>query len=327
MTKTPTRLLLKIVAIGFVSSILMLFLAFFFFPINYQNSIASIIDKNSSLKNSASRKVVLIGGSSVAFGFESELIADSFKTNVCNMGVQYGMGLNFMLNNVEPYVRDSDIIIISPEIQQFATMLYGNYALMKTLKYNFKEYIHYVNLFSWRQLDVFARNFPIFASNKFSLYLENVETKDNPNSSRHKSFNKYGDFIGYDEGINQKEEILKSSLRKYDDKYVKQLSCNQNRTIEYINNFAEKLKRKYPSAIVLFCPCHVPKLNYETNRKELDLLFNNIDSGLKIPVIGKFEDFFYDTNSFYDSIYHLKRNSRIERTKKVICLLKDRNII
>src|SRR5258708_4132609 len=50
-------------------------------------------------ENSISRpKIILVGGSNLAFGINSEIIEKEFKMPVVNMGLHAGLGLEFTLN-------------------------------------------------------------------------------------------------------------------------------------------------------------------------------------------------------------------------------------
>ncbi len=71
------------------------------------------------LDNTPSPRIVFVGGSNLAFGLDSKRIEDSFNLPVLNYGLHAGIGLKFMVDDVEQYVRKGDIVIFVPEYEHF----------------------------------------------------------------------------------------------------------------------------------------------------------------------------------------------------------------
>jgi hypothetical protein len=70
--------------------------------------------------------VVLLGGSNVAFGYDSELISDSMNMPVINAGLHASAGLKYIIDDCFPRLRTGDILVFSPEYGHFfGKMAYG----------------------------------------------------------------------------------------------------------------------------------------------------------------------------------------------------------
>ena len=78
---------------------------------------AAAIDKERLLRDAPSPRVVLVGGSAMAFGVDSEALAEDLGGDyrVVNMGLHAGLGLDFLLNETLDGLREGDVVVISPE--------------------------------------------------------------------------------------------------------------------------------------------------------------------------------------------------------------------
>ncbi|MFL5729273.1 MAG: hypothetical protein ACJ75J_07275, partial [Cytophagaceae bacterium] len=80
--------------------------------IDYMEVIAR---KHQRLKTVKSPRIILVGGSNVAFGIDSKKMEEELHMPVLNMGIHAGLGLTFMLNEIKPDIQKNDVIVISPE--------------------------------------------------------------------------------------------------------------------------------------------------------------------------------------------------------------------
>lgn len=64
-------------------------------------------------------RIILIGGSSVAFGTNSEAIADSFHCNVVNFGLHGGIGIKYPLEDCLHLVKKGDVVVLQIEYENF----------------------------------------------------------------------------------------------------------------------------------------------------------------------------------------------------------------
>ena len=79
----------------------------------------AIVLKEDRLHRLPPGKVVIVGGSNVAFGIDSAIIEHRLGRPVVNMGLNAALGLPFMLDEVQPYLQPDDVIVISPEYSVF----------------------------------------------------------------------------------------------------------------------------------------------------------------------------------------------------------------
>lgn len=78
---------------------------------------ATVLDKERRLAEAPSPRLVLVGGSGLAFGVDSATIDTALggSYQVVNMGLHAGLGLDFMLNEALDGLREGDVVVLTPE--------------------------------------------------------------------------------------------------------------------------------------------------------------------------------------------------------------------
>ena len=68
------------------------------------------------LRNAASPRLILVGGSNLSLGINSQMLKDSLALNPINTGISVGIGLCYMLDNTLKHVRKNDIVVVHPNM-------------------------------------------------------------------------------------------------------------------------------------------------------------------------------------------------------------------
>lgn len=151
----------------------------------------SLIDKNKLLETTPAPRVIFIGGSNLSFGLNSKLIHDSLGINPVNTGIHASLGLKYMLKNTAKYIRENDIIIVSPEYQQFyQDYINGEIELLSTIidiapgSLNCLDYKQYYSL---------IRFIPKYFQTKINGVIFKSKTDTVIGIYDRKAFNSYGD--------------------------------------------------------------------------------------------------------------------------------------
>ena len=127
------RLFAKILLI--VGLVFLTYLVLFFLPSKSTLVYASILDKHQLLQRAGSPKIVFVGGSSLALGLDSALIHTKTGLPVVNMGLNGGLGLRYMLEEVKPDIGPGDLIVVSPEYEHwYGSLLEGGLNLLWVLQ-------------------------------------------------------------------------------------------------------------------------------------------------------------------------------------------------
>jgi hypothetical protein len=90
-------------------------LALVLLPADPNKYIAAVVDKNHLLRAAKHPMLVVVAGSSAAFGIDSSILEESLPLDVVNYGLHERLGLRFMLSHVEPFLQSGDVVLLAPE--------------------------------------------------------------------------------------------------------------------------------------------------------------------------------------------------------------------
>lgn len=274
-----------------------------------ESLLGALPDKHMSLKNAQSPKIVFVGGSNLSFGLDSRRISEEFQMPVVNMGIHAGIGLRYMMNDVLPYVKKNDVIVLVPEYVFFySPFYYGNIELISILFDIFPEGKQFISIQQWQALTSYVlkyaatkiKNIPNNLINKFKHKSTTIGVYD-----KH-SFNNFGDaYIHW----NKASEIVSCSGK-----------CSGKETVNAfvlsdIKEFKNNLHKKGAELIILppaYQECSFNNEQYIINQIETQLKESNL-AYLTPPSRYRFAD-----NFIFNTPYHLNKKGVDLRTAKVI---------
>ncbi len=278
-------------------------------------------------------KIVLIGGSSVAFGTDSALIEKEFpQYDVVNFGMYAALGSRMILDLGETGIGKGDIVIFMPEIneQTLSDFTDGTYALQGLDG-------------AWELLgrirpDLYPSLFgamPAFAMEKLHYQLDG--TLPEPGILyRRSSFNEYGDIMS--------EEVSRNIMPEEYDPDFPVLMTDDLPTEEfaaYLNSYARKLSKKGASFYYHLCPVNELSVTGGTyidssesvdskdggkvlslaERSAMDF-YSHLDNVLDFPLLGDPRDTVMEAGWFYDTNFHLNRAGKTAFTRQLVRDLK-----
>jgi hypothetical protein len=300
------KLTYKIIALGFTVALVMTLIVLVS-PHDTNNYMAAAIDKHRLLDSVKSPRIILVGGSNTAFSVDSQMLAEYFEMPVINMGLNVDLGLRYMLNEIQPAVRNGDIVLIFPEYSHFSDLpLDGRSRELGTLIKLCPEcvsgistptqaYNVVVGLFEASESDILRairkpeEQSPVYVRQGFNAWGDMVAHLDQPTPS------------GFAGAIS---EVKVSS---------------PNPAIELLNKFYESLDA-VDMQVFLIYPA-IPINIYKAQQKNFNTLDKLIKTDIEFPVIGTPQDFIYASKYFYDTTYHLNRAGREAHTDHVIDML------
>ena len=263
--------------------------------------------KYERLKETSGKRIVLVGGSGVAFDCDSALMDDFFPSyEIVNFGMYAGLGTKAVMDLSENYIHEGDIVIFSPEQseQTFSDYFNGEYmwqaadgafGMLRDLKSE--------------NFEAMLGNFPRFALEKLN-YVMKGQKPQTDSIYQKKSFNTYGDIEldtcrenilpnGYD--VNQKVRFTEDVV--------------QPEFMDYMNDWAKRLEKK--GAVVWYRYCPVNKLSME-DMDDLAAYDVFLRQKLDFPVIGNPENSLMEAEWFFDTNFHLNRPGKEVNTVQLI---------
>ena len=263
--------------------------------------------KYERLKETSGKRIVLVGGSGVAFDCDSALMDDFFPSyKIVNFGMYAGLGTKVVMDLSENYIHEGDIVILSPEQseQTFSDYFNGEYmwqaadgafGMLRDLKSE--------------NFEAMLGNFPRFALEKLN-YVMKGQKPQTDSIYQKKSFNTYGDIEldtcrenilpnGYD--VNQKVRFTEDVV--------------QPEFMDYMNDWAKRLEKK--GAVVWYRYCPVNKLSVE-DMDDLAAYDVFLRQKLDFPVIGNPENSLMEAEWFFDTNFHLNQPGKEVNTVQLI---------
>jgi hypothetical protein len=285
------------------------------------NYLAAVLEKDRLIRTTPSPKIILVGGSNLAFGIDSRVLQDSLSVNVVNMGLYAKLGLRYMLAQVKPYIRAGDIVIVVPEYDQFyGSFSEGDNTLNTALLYapadrisDFVKSYSVIDVVLRPRVENVRRSFLVAVADAAGLKDKYFPPDTNPVYNRH-SFNRYGDVVSH---------LGKKSMNP-DSIYVKPLPPPKefnNRTLAELNDIGDVARERQAHAYFLF-PSYIDR-SYVINTSAIAWLQHRLESDMRIQILGTPRDFVYPSAWFFDTRFHLNELGRGPRTIKMIEILRD----
>ncbi|MGD9682964.1 MAG: hypothetical protein AB7W16_17385 [Candidatus Obscuribacterales bacterium] len=270
----------------------------------------SIIDKHALLEQARSPKIILVGGSGIAYGLDSRKLASKYGCDVVNMGLTLYFGLRYMMEEVKASIKPGDLVVLVPEYEHFFGMLNGN------------DYLIRLTLFYPEALPSVCRVYassPATACRTFSdLYqVSNLKWKERASRLDEKLF-----------GPREKQPAV--LRRDYDctgaytghlDKKAPGIEGQSLYFVESdfdpeavlaVNQFEAFVRQR--GASVVMVPPAIPISSYQPRRKSFSALLARLRKELKVPILADSGRYAFADQGFFDSCYHLCREPREKRT-------------
>lgn len=251
--------------------------------------------KYNRLKSISGKKVVIIGGSSLAFGLRSDLLEKELGMPVVNFGLYANLGTKYMLDVAEDFIGKDDIVIIAPEQNAQALSLYFNAeAAWYSLDGNY-EILSKIDGDNGGEM--FGKFFT-FLGGKFGYWKNN--NKPNPSGVYNvSSFNSFGD-IEYARPYNTMKDGFDAATPISFDK-----SVIDGEFIKYINSYGRAVKKAGAKAYYTFSPMNVKALTEASNDDAILEYYDYMTNRLDVTIIGNPKTHILNEDWFYDSNFHL----------------------
>ena len=287
------------------------------------NYMAALFDKHELLQDQSRPRIIVLGGSSVAFGLASPELAKRFDRPVVNLGLHAALGLEPLLRMAEKYVREGDVIVVAPE-----------YALMsKTAQFHGTQEFREELLKVWpgaagywsvdaapEPLWVRAKRFGdeqglaafhdafVRAADRLAMAARTTRHAADQSVYRRSGFNQYGDMAAH---YGQPSAVPADERARIGGGGLP----DSPEIVQRLNAFAEHCERR--GADVYFAYAPLPREFYDQRRKPLARLHAHLTSHLRFPVLHEPQATAFSWDRFFDTSTHLTGDGARERTAVV----------
>lgn len=307
------KFFIGILGIEIIISIFFVFFAYLLSSKNIWNEHhpAKILNEHRIIAESITRpKVLIIGGSSSFFGINTEKMTKLLNYPVINLGVNAGLGLDYIFFDAKKSIQDNDIVILPLEYGLYYEDNFSKIRITQIWQ-NDKQYFNNISIGDKIQL---------LYSIPFDLEKTVIEQYigkqiKNDISLEYMIINRNGDSVNTFK-TKEKKIIIKEPFYRnkiYLDKKNKQT----------IIDFLNYCKEKNVKVFVTYPPYYYKQKYFDGYNLEQINKINQFWKEQDVIILGQYTDFIYtDKSDFYDTEYHLNIKGREKRTEKLIEFLK-----
>ncbi len=281
-------------------------------PVYQDTFVGELAEKYDRLYSLDEPKIVIIGGSSVAFGIDSAMMEAKLDMPVVNFGLYANLGTKMMIELATDAIGEGDIVILAPELNAQTLSLYFNAeTAAQALDGNRKMR---------SALDADDRVSLIGASFRLALdkisYATRGTAPENTGAYSKEVFNEYGDNT-FDRPYNVMTAVPKSLSFGFlveDDGVM----TEYEQFIDFVNAFCDKVSSRGADVYYSFAPMDEAALTAETDEESILLYYNNLRKSLHCRVISDPFAYLMDDGYFYDTVFHLNNAGVTVRTVNLI---------
>lgn len=287
----------------------------FFFPGNpdarRRSYLAGWRVKHEHLVGRGHDRIILAGGSNVAFGVDSSQVQKVTQRETINLGLLGGIGLGAMLNEVEDGVRAGDLVVLMPEYEHFyGSIMYGDRDAANLVRYDMLSLRYFSSWGQWKSLvenaHALARDATLGLVDTAKRTLRGGgEARAVPTIYRSDAFNEYGDVVAHLDQAPRPDRVAATSTRAE--------GAFNEQAIEAIARSAGRLAARGVGFLVFYPPVSARYWAVNSDLVRQVAAHMPEEWTLTTP-----EEWVFDDRLFYDTAYHLNRAGRELRTKKLV---------
>ncbi|MEF2836972.1 MAG: leucine-rich repeat protein [Oscillospiraceae bacterium] len=272
-------------------------------PVYTQTFLGELSLKFDSLNAVEEPKLIVVGGSNVAFGLDSRLLAQHIDMPVVNFGLYATLGTKMMMDLSKANVNEGDIVILAPEMDTQTLSLYFNAeAALQGMESDWKMlcYIPREN-----HADLVGGVYEYVTSKIGYLRSGLLDPEGIYNRD---SFNEYGDIVYV-----RPHNIM---LLGYDPTKTIELTpaLLDQEFIDYVNDYTAYCERQGATVYFSFPPTNASAMADSNTEDTLFDFCCYLYENLTCKVISNVNDYIMEENYFYDSNFHLNDSGVILRT-------------
>ncbi len=256
--------------------------------------VGALDEKFERLTSVSDNKIVIVGGSSAAFGIDSAMIEKYTGMPVVNFGLYAALGTKIMMDLSRPGIGEGDVVVLAPEMDPQTLSLYFNSdAALTAMDGNFSmmRYIRGDNKLSllgasWR-----------FAADKLQYLIS--DTRPSASGAYDSSyFNEYGDLT-----YPRPENVMGMY---YDPNTPIDLRAEtmDPEFIDYVNEYIRYCEKRGASVYFGFCPMNEMALTQGTTEESIAVFEEYLADVLACKILGFASDHIFTAEYFYDSNFH-----------------------
>lgn len=281
----------------------------------YYAQLAVLYEK---LETTQGKRVVVLGGSNVAFGVDSAQMEQilrqcGYDYTVCNFGLYGAVGTSAMLSLSQDLIREGDVVVlaIEPASETFSSY-FGATAMLKCAEDDPKMLLH----LNKSQRTAVVGNYLSYLQERVQIYRTGLVPR--PEGAYAKaSFDENGDM--------RYERAGNAMLLGYDSAQTIDLEnvWLEEAFVQQLNDYIQAADKKGARVVMSFSPMNRGAM-VDDSQEAVYRFFTTLQTQIHCPIISDPNDYILDSGWFYDSNFHLNTAGMAVRTYQLSCdLLND----
>lgn len=270
-------------------------------PPDKQGNMSAMLKKKALLKNTTGERLIILGGSSAMFGFDSKEIEKAINKPVINLGLHAGLGLDFLIGFVADDIHQGDVVVISPEYNSLFGKVKASRVFYLAGELDSKALKHKSE---GRGVINQVKSFVLINKIKVRRVILGLFSKGG-NELSINSIDERGDILVND-GV--KPKVSLNAHRDIPDEVSAEV-------VDMLNDFSRQMSEKGAKVYLHYTPL-------AASEYVSDSLINQFDAEIRKKVDVKFlstpSSQKYSDTLFFDTNYHLNRDGRKINTEKFI---------
>ena len=265
----------------------------------------SILIKQQLAENTPGARILVVGGSSVPYSIQCEVIQQQTGMPCIAMGATAYLGLEYYLSLLEDHLHQGDLVILAPEIVMLQDQV--SYSTTWMAVENDPGLLAAVPLSYWPGM---VSGYYTYSRQKLDLYRQKGAPTQSPQEQYEAfGFGPWGDIPG------QRESLLESG---YDKNNILTLTGDDlaPRVRRAIKDFAKKAQTAGARVVMTWAP--FDELAYAGTADQLDALQGQLEQQTGLSYLGSLAESMLPGELFYDSNNHLTSQGAELRTQMLL---------
>lgn len=280
-------------------------------PEHSNHYLGAIQDKIARLKQCEGRRLVVLGGSNVAFGIHSPVMQESLGLQTVNLGLHVSLGLTFPMECYLQHSHPGDIVILCPEYHLLTSDQHqqGDPTTIDQMLEQWpdaRRYLEGMDKTTWKQ---FLDHEALWIAHQWvGRAFRNVRARDRSDKVYSRSsFNEFGDVIVH-HGREADQLMPMSPVPESTPELIEQ-------TVAVLNQFYQACREKGVTVYLSYPP--FSETCYRESKDAIEQVHLALAERIEIPILNTPDAFVFDERCFFDSAYHLNQETGAARTRAI----------
>ena len=274
---------------------------------------AKLPKMTARLNKSRGKRIIVVGGSSVAFGLRNDLMQDELSDyTVCPFGLYAAIGTKAMIDLSRADIREGDIVVLAPEQSpQSLSTYFGSKYLWRAVE----EDTGLLTRLKYENLGAMVGAFPEYAGEKFGYW----KNGDAPSPDGIYSVNSFDEncTLVYDRPHNIMDGGFDpTTLISYDSGIM------SAEFADYVNDYCGYIRSKGAELYFGFSPTNASAISPGTDEDDIAAYYDALDKRLDCRILGNPVNYVYDCEWFYDNNVHCNSAGAVLYTRTLVKDLK-----